>query len=117
MVGRMTRAGELKKRLSLGPRVTVDQHRLRPVPARPSAIDAVLAAMAKARVIGPRPIHLRRLAVVLLEPRAHFAGQLARIAQDLAPVVSPDPSIVVRPSEAMGGKLGWPDLCAGRRRD
>ena len=76
MVGRMARAGEMKKRPSLGPRVAVDQHRLRPAPARPSAIDAVLAAMAKARVIGPRPIHLRRLAVVLFEPRAHFAPKL-----------------------------------------
>jgi hypothetical protein len=65
MVGRMARAGEMKKTLSFGPRVAVDQHRLRAAPARPSAIDAVLAAMAKARVIGPRPIHLRRLAVVL----------------------------------------------------
>ena len=66
----------MKKRLALGPRVAVDQHRLRAALARLSAIDAVLAAVAKARVIGPRPVDLRRLAVVLLEARAHLALKL-----------------------------------------
>ena len=106
----------------------------------------MLAAVAKARVIGPRPVDLRRLAVVLLEARAHLAlklllqgqcrreqrvgisvfgleeranvaRQLARIAQDLAPVLSPDPGIIVGPGEAVGGEPRWPNLGAGRRRD
>ena len=73
MVGRMTGAGEMKKRLSLSPRIAIDQHRLRAAFARLAASDAALAAGTKARVIGPRPVDLRRLAVILFEARAHFA--------------------------------------------
>ena len=72
----MTRAGEMKKRLSLGARVAIDQYRLLAAFARLAAINAALAAGTKARVIGPWPIDLRRLAVVLFEARAHFALEL-----------------------------------------
>src|SRR5580698_4731161 len=116
MIGRMTRASEMKKSLSFGTRIAVDQHRLRAALAGLPAIDAALAAGTKARVIGPRPVDLRRLAVILLEASAHFALELllqskrrrqsrvgigvlglqqrpdvgrqpARIAQHLAPIV------------------------------
>src|ERR1700722_5283678 len=76
MIGRMTRAREMKKRFPLGARIAVDQHRLGAPLARPAAIDAALSAATKARVIGPWPIHLRRLAVILLEARAPFALEL-----------------------------------------
>ena len=76
MVGRMTGGGEMKKRLSLRARVAVDQHRLCAAFARLAAIDAALTAGTKARVIGPRPVDLRRLAVILLEARAHLALEL-----------------------------------------
>ena len=133
MIGRMTRAGEMKKRLSLGARIAVDQHRLGAAFARLAAINAALAAGTKARVIGPWPIDLRRLAVILFEARAHFAlelflqaerrrqhrvgigvlslqqradvgGQLAWIAQHLAPIVGPHPGIVVHPRKAVCGE-------------
>src|SRR5271167_2604645 len=76
MIGRMTRASEMKKCSSLGPRIAVDQHRLGTAFARLAAIDAALAAGTKARVIGPWPIDLRRLAVILFEACAHFALEL-----------------------------------------
>src|SRR5580698_133866 len=76
MIGRMTRASEMKKRLSLGAGVAVNQHRLRAALAGLPAIDAALAAGTKARVIGPRPVDLRRLAVILLEASAHCALDL-----------------------------------------
>src|ERR1700722_13927441 len=76
MIGRMTRAGQMKKRLSLGARIAVDQNRLLTAFARLAAINATLAAGTKARVIGPRPIRLRRLAVILFEARPHFALEL-----------------------------------------
>ena len=75
MIRRMAPAGEMKKRFPLGARVAVDEHRLRAAPAGPAAIDAALAAATKARIIGPRPVDLRRLAVVLLEARAHLAPE------------------------------------------
>src|SRR5882762_4401004 len=76
MIGRMMRASEMKKRFSLGARIAVDQHRLGAAFARLAASDAALAAGTKAGVIGPRPIDLRRLAVILFETRAHFALEL-----------------------------------------
>src|SRR3984957_6073161 len=120
----MTRASEMKKRLSLGACIAVDQHRLGAAFARLAASDAALAAGTKAGGIGPRPTALRRFAVILFEGRAHFAlelflqaerrrqhrvgvgvlslqespdvgWQLARIAQHLAPIVGPHPGIVV----------------------
>ena len=146
MIGRMTRASEMKKRLSLGARIAVDQHRLRAAFARLAAIDAALAAGTKARVIGPRPIDLRRLAVILFEARAHFALELflqakrrrqhrvgigvlglqeradvgrqpTWVAQHFAPIVGPHPGVVVHPRKAMGGERCGPDLGSGRRRD
>ena len=146
MVGRMAPAGEMKERLSFGPRVAIDQHGLRAALAGLAAIDAPLAAGTKARVIGPRPVDLRRLAVVFLEARAHFApklflqpggrrqnrvgigvfgleqradvgGQPARIAQDLAPVVGPDPGVIVGPGKTVGGELPRSRLGARWRRD
>src|SRR5271156_5530872 len=72
----MPGAGEMKKSLSLGARIAVDQHRLRAALAGLAAIDAALAAGAKARVIGPWPVDLRRLAVIRLEACAHFALEL-----------------------------------------
>src|SRR3984885_14447398 len=76
MVRRMTRAGEMKKRLSLSACIAVDQHRLYAAFAGLAAINAALAAGTKARVIGPQPVDLRRLAVILFEARAHFALEL-----------------------------------------
>src|ERR1700722_12120486 len=73
MVRRMTGAGEMKKRLSLGARVAVNQHRLRAARAGLAAVDAALAAGTKPRIIRPWPVDLRRLAVILFEARAHFA--------------------------------------------
>src|SRR5260370_34771837 len=72
----MTRASEMEERLSLGACIAVDQHRLGAALARLAAVDAALAAGAKPRVIRPRPIDLRRLAVILFETRAHFALEL-----------------------------------------
>src|ERR1700684_3753399 len=66
----------MKKRLSLGACIAVDQHRLHAAFAGLAAIDAALAAGTKARVIGPWPVDLRRLAVILFEARAHFALEL-----------------------------------------
>ncbi len=146
MVGRMACGREMKKGLSLRPRVTVDQHCLRAALARFAAIDATLAAAAKTRIIGPRSIDLRRLAVVLLEARAHLAlevllqaarrrqngvgigvlgleqradvgGQPTRIAQHLAPVVGPYPGVIVGPGQAMGRANCGPDLGARGRGD
>ncbi len=146
MIGRMTRAGEMKKRLPVGARIAVDQHRLGAALARLAAINAALAAGTKAGVIGPWPIDLRRLAVILFEARAHFAlefflqaerrrqhrvgigvlsieqrsdvgGQLARIAQHVAPIVGPHPGIVVHPRKAVRRKRCGPHLGSGRRRD
>src|SRR3984957_15309261 len=142
----MTRASEMKKRLSLGPCISVDQHRLGAAFARLPAINATLAARTKAGVIGPWPIHLRRLAVILFEARAHFAlklflqaerrrhnrvgigvlsleastdvgAQLAWIAQHVTPIVGPHPGIVVHPRKAVCGERCGPDLGSGRRRD
>src|SRR6202166_1482681 len=72
----MTRASEVKESISFGARVAVDQHRLLAALAGPAAIDAALAAGTKTRVIGPWPVDLRRLAVILFEARAHFALKL-----------------------------------------
>ncbi len=145
VVGRMTGGGELEVRLSPSARVAIDQHRLLAARARPPAIDAMLPAAAKSRIVGPGTVDLRRLAVVLLEPRAHLADQLrlqrqrrseqrvgvsvfrlqqradvfrqqARIAQDLAPVRGPYPGIVVGPGEAVGAQLRRARLGARRRR-
>src|ERR1700690_2768196 len=76
MIGRMTCASEMKKRLSLGARIAVKQHRLDAAFATLAAMDAALAARTKARIIGPGTINLRRLAVILFEARAHFALEL-----------------------------------------
>ena len=142
----MTGAGEMKKSLSFGARIAVDQHRLRAALAGLAAIDAALAAGTKARVIGPRPVDLRRLAVILLEASAHFPLELflqserrrqsrvgigvlglqqradvgrqpARIAQHLAPIVRPDPGIIVGPGNAVAGQKRRPDLGARGRDD
>ena len=131
VIGRMGGGGEMKERLALGPRVAVDQHHLLAAVARSSAIDPMLAAVTVARIIGPGPVDLRRLAVVLLEARPHFAHELflqlgrrreqrvgigvlrleqradvgrqpARVAQHLAPVLGPNPGIVVVPGQAVG---------------
>ena len=144
MVGRMAPAGEMKESLSLRARVAVDQHCLRAAVAGLAAIDAPLAAGTKARIIGPWPVDLRRLAFILLEARAHFApklllqpgrrrqkrvgisvfgleqrpdvrGQPARIAQDLLPVVGPYPGVIIVPRQAMGGEARRPRLGARRR--
>ena len=48
VVGRMARGGKMKERLSLSARVAVDQQRLLAALARPSAVDAMLPALAKA---------------------------------------------------------------------
>src|ERR1700722_4229420 len=146
MIGRMTRAGEMKKRLSLGARIAVYQHRLGTALARLAAMNAALPARTKAGEIGPWPIHLRRLAVILFEAGAHFAlklflqterrrqhrvgvgvlsleqrsdvgGQLARIAQHVAPIVGPHPGIVVHPRKAMRRERCGPHLGSGRRQD
>src|SRR5580658_6339900 len=122
----MTRASEMKKGLSPGACIAVDQHSLRAAFTRLAAIDAALAAGTKARVIRPRPVDLRRLAIILSEARAHFALELflqaerrrhdrigigilglqqradvrrqpTRIAQHLAPIVGPHPGVVVYP--------------------
>ncbi len=144
MVGRMARGGEMKKRLSPGARIAVDQHRLPAAFAGLAAIDAVLAAGAIARVIGPGPVDLRRLAVVLLEALAHFALELflqterrrqnrvgvgvlglqqradvgrqpARISQHFTSVVRPNPGVIVDPGNAMRGENRRPDLGAWGR--
>src|SRR5271165_1170826 len=82
VVGRMTRGFEVEERLAFGACVAVDQHRLVAALSRPSAIDAVLAAGAEPGIIGPWPVDLRRLAVVLLEPRAHLGDKrLLQIAR------------------------------------
>src|ERR1700722_4336395 len=146
MIGRMTRAREMKKPLPLGPRIAVDQHRLFAAFAGLAAMDAALAAGTKARVIRPRPVDLRGLAVILFETRAHFALELflqakrrrqhrvrvgvlslqkgpdvgrqpARIAQHFAPIVGPHPGIVVYPRKTVGEQRYGPDLGSGRRRD
>src|ERR1700689_1306845 len=67
MVGRMAPAGEMKESLSLRARVAVDQHCLCAAVAGLAAIDAALAAGTKARIVGPWPVDLRRLAFILLE--------------------------------------------------
>src|SRR5947209_19260388 len=76
MIGGMAGAREMKKRLSIGPRIAVEQHRLNAPCARLPAKDATLAAGTKAGVIGPGTVDLRRLAVILFEARAHFAPKL-----------------------------------------
>ena len=110
------------------------EDRLLAAGARLAAEDAVLAAMAEARVIGVGAVALRNLAVVLLQPRPHLAHELALqgagrrqhsvgigvlrfeqradvgwqrrgIAQHLAPVVGADPGIVVDPGDAVGVAL------------
>src|SRR5580700_2067613 len=142
----MTRAGEMKKGPSLGAGIAVDQHCLCVAFTRLAAIDAALAAGTKARVIGPRPVDLRRLAVILFEARAHFALELflqakrrrhnrvgigvlslqesadvgrqpAWIAQHFAPIVGPHPGIVVYPREAVCGERYGSGLGSGRRWD
>ena len=65
-----------KNAFPLGARVAVDQHRLGAALAGLAAIDAPLAAGTKARVVGPWPVDLRRLAFILLEAGAHFAPKL-----------------------------------------
>ena len=146
MIGRMTRAGEMKERLRVGACIAVDQHCLRAAFARLAAINAALAARTKAGVIGPWPIDLRGLAVILFEARAHFALELflqakrrrqhgvrigvlglqqradvgrqpAWIAQHLAPIVGPHPSVVVHPRKAVSRERCGPRLGSGRRRD
>ena len=146
MVRRMAPAGEMEERLSFGARVAVDQHGLRAALAVLAAIDAPLAAGTKARIVGPWSVDLRRLAFILLEAGAHFPpelllqpgrrgqdcvgigvfgleqradvrGQPARIAQDLAPVVRPDPGVVVGPGKAVGGEPRRPRLRARRLRN
>ena len=144
MIGRMGRRDATKERLAFGARVAVDQHRLRPAFARPAAVDAVLPALAIARIIGPGPVDLRRLAVVFLEPpprlvdklplqiggrreqrvgvgvlrleqRADFGRQTARIAQHLAPILGPDPGVLVGPGHAMRRAADWANVGARRR--
>ena len=144
MIRRMAPADEMKERLALGARVAVDEHRLRAAPAGLAAIDAALAAATKAGVIGPWPVDLRRLAVILLEARAHLAlelflqaerrrqngvgigvlgleqradvgRQLARIAQHLAPVLRPHPGVIVGPGKTVRGERSRPNFGARRR--
>ena len=76
MIGRMARAGELKERFTLGAFIAVDENHFVAAAARTAAADAVLAAGAETRVIGPGPIGGRRVAVILLHPRAHLALEL-----------------------------------------
>ena len=75
MIGRMARRREAEEGLAGGERVAVDEDRLLAAVARPAAEDAVLAARAEPRIIGPGAVGLRRLAVVLLDPRPHFGDQ------------------------------------------
>src|SRR5580698_4022304 len=146
MIGRMTRAGEMKKRLSLGARVAVDQHHLPAAFARLAAKDAALAARTKARVIGPGTVDLRRLAIILFEARAHFSlefflqaegrrhdrvgvgvlrlqesadvwRQSTGVAQHLAPVVRAYPAVLIRPGDAVRRVHDRPYLSPGRRGD
>ena len=77
MVGRMARGPEVEERPAGGARVAVDQHRLLAALARTPAIDPMLTAMAKARVIICKARPARRFAVVLLETGAHLANELA----------------------------------------
>ena len=136
----------MKKGPSLGAGIAVDQHCLCAAFTRLAAIDAALAAGTKARVIGPRPIDLRRLAVILFEARAHFALELflqaerrrqhrvgigvlslqesadvgrqpAWIAQHFAPIVGPHPGVVVHPRKAVCGQRYGSGLGSGRRWD
>ena len=131
MVGRMAGSRKAEEGLALGARVAVDQHRLLPALTRPAAVDSVLAAETIARIVGAWTVDLRRLAVVLPEPRPHLANELllqfcarreqgvgigvlsleqradirrqpARVAQHLAPVLGPNPGVIVRPGQAMG---------------
>ena len=69
--------GDAEERLALRARVAVDENRLLAARAECSAIDPMLPALAEARVIGKRPVDLRRLAVVLLETGAHLALEFA----------------------------------------
>src|ERR1700722_1024603 len=146
MIGRMTGASEMKESLSLGAAVAVDQHSLRAALAGLATIYAALAAGTKARVIGPWPVDLRRLAVILLEAGAHFALELflqaerrrhdrvgigalgleqrpdigwqaTRVAQHFAPIVGPHPGIIVHPQNPVCGERHGPGLGSGRRGD
>ena len=144
VIGRMARRREAEEGLAGGERVAVDEDRLLAAVARPAAEDAVLAARAEPRIIGPGTVGLRRLAVVLLDPRPHFGdqgflqvrgrgerrvgvgvllfeqrpdvgGERGRVAQRLLPVLRPEPGIFVRPACAMGGYFDRAALGAGRR--
>src|SRR5450432_2752656 len=121
---------KLEKRLARGARVAVKQDRLLAAAARLAAENLVLAAWAKARVIGEGAVGLRHFAVVFLQPRAHLSRELAlqrrerskhafgigilrlekvanvrgkgvRLAQHVEPIVRLDPGIVVRPTNSM----------------
>ena len=126
VIGRMRGCGQAKERPAFGANVAIEQNHLVTAFAGPAAVDPILAALAISRIIGPRPVDLRRLAIVLPEPRPHLANKLplqlgsrreqcvgvgvlrleqrpnverqsAGIAQHLAPVLGPDPSVFVDP--------------------
>ena len=144
VIGRMARAREVEERFRVGALVAVEQHRFLAARARPAAEDALLAAVAEARIIGPGAVRLGNLAVVLLQPRAHLAHELAlkragrpenlvgvgvlrleqranvgrqrfRVAQHLAPVVGANPGVVVAPGDAVGAAFVRSLFSPGRR--
>ena len=123
---------EIEEFLAGGQGVAVEQDLLLSAVARPAADEPMLAAFAKARIVAPRPIRRRRLAVVLLQPGAHFGfqfalqverrrhyrlgigvlrfeprayvgGQSASVGEHLAPVVSPKPRVIVVPGLPLSG--------------
>ena len=143
VIGRMARRLEAEERLAGGQGVAVEQRLFRAAVARPAADGAVLPAGPVARVIGPGPVRPRRLAVVLLKPRPHFGGERplkiggrrqdrlgvgvlrfeqgadvggerVGVAQNLLPVVRPNPGEFVGPTDAVGGLFQGARLGAGR---
>ncbi len=145
VIRRMTGCGATKERLVLGARVAVDQNRLLPALPGSAAVNSVLAAGAKARIIGPGPVDLRGFAVVLFDPRPHLADefllqlggrreqrigvsvlrleqradvrrQVGRVAQHLAPVFGSDPGVFVGPGRPVRQTGRWANVGARRRR-
>ncbi len=143
MIRRMSRVEKVKKGLAGRQGVAVDQHSLLAAGARRAAENSMLPAMTIAGVIGVGAVRLRRLAVVLFEAGAHFADKFApkhlersenirgisvfgvemaadwlrqapRVAQDFAPILRPEPSVIVNPFDAMGRTRLGPFLRPGR---
>lgn len=136
MVGAVLGVAEIEELLPLRQGVGIEHDLLAAclalVPARLAADQRVLAAAPIAAVVEERPIRLRQLAVVLLDPSTHFPNERALerprrrhqrvapgvfrldmrpdlrrqyvgIAQHVSPVLGAKPGVVVGEGDAMYG--------------